>query len=175
MYCRHTLQEVYVHLWCSTLPSTQYARTHTHTLDNLMVSSDIEMSYFKGFSSERSRLWYLKQPPRVLSTHTHIHTYSYTHSLALQQKYTDWSQCRAIERKSKKLQGRERERAFPLLRIYLMVHLLLLHFFPRYFLSCLCCLHIVTLVLLVQAPSNKLYGLTSAEHHTEPSWYRLYK
>lgn len=72
------------------------ARTHSYT--HVRVSSHIQMSYFKGFRSEHSSVWYLKQHPRVLSTHSHIHTHSYTQSLTPQQKYTDWSQCRAIER-----------------------------------------------------------------------------
>lgn len=101
-YCKN-----YMH---SALLSTH---THTHSYTHIiMVSSDITVSYFKGFSSEHSHGWYLEKPPRVLelSTHTHIGTYSYTHSLALQQKNTDWSQCRATERRSQKLKketGRE--------------------------------------------------------------------
>lgn len=87
------------------------ACTHSYTQSLIVMSSDITISHFKDFSSEHSCVWYLKHPPkvlRVLSSHTHTlytltHTDTHTHSLAPQQKCTDWSQWRAIERKSEKL------------------------------------------------------------------------
>lgn len=128
VYCAHTSfmcwtgihrhayakTKVYVHLWCLGFPIRSACAHAIHILDNLMVSSDIEMSYFKGFSSKSSRLWYLKQLPRVLECWVHTLTYTLTqiHSPALQQKYTDWSQCRAIERKRKKNYRKEIESFF---------------------------------------------------------------
>lgn len=93
----HTLQEINR---LNSPPLTCAVQTHTHTLvyRHHYGASDIVVSYFKGFNSEHSHGWYLKQPPKVLelSTHTCIHSYLYTP----QQKCTDWSQCRATEKVS---------------------------------------------------------------------------
>lgn len=149
------------------------AHTHTH---NLMVPSDITVSHFKEFGSEHSYVWYLKHPPKVLrvsSSHTHtLYTLTHTHThtvLHLSRNILIGPSEEPSRGRVKKYKKSE-EGFFLLLRICLMVHLLYLHFFTWHFLSCLCCLHIITLVLLVQAPSNRLYGLT-----LNPSWYRLYK
>lgn len=75
--------------------------THTHSLDNLTVSSGIERVTSKGLAHNTPASDTLNNSPMPGNVE---HTHSYTHTLFLRKKYTDWSQCRATERKSKKIQ-----------------------------------------------------------------------
>lgn len=102
--------------------------THTNTHRCLMVSFDTRMSYFKGLSSERSRLWYLKQLHRVLQCCTHTLTYTVLHLSKNTLIGPSAEPLRGKVKKKKKETYRKEwsmgERRYSPLRIYLMAHLL---------------------------------------------------